>query len=89
LPATFSDFSQLTEGGQARAERHQGGSSRSPSPALRRRWCLGDPGQLPAAKVEAIRSAAILDRYNFRRPHGSLNHRPPASRLTNVAGNYI
>ena len=31
----------------------------------------------------------FLDRYNFRRPHGSFNHRPPASRLTNVAGNYI
>ena len=31
----------------------------------------------------------FLDRYNFRRPHGSLAKRPPASRLTNVAGNYI
>ena len=30
----------------------------------------------------------FLDRYNFRRPHGSLNHQPPASRLTNLAGNY-
>jgi transposase InsO family protein len=30
----------------------------------------------------------FLERYNFRRPHGSLGHRPPASRLTNVAGNY-
>jgi transposase InsO family protein len=30
------------------------------------------------------RSAALptyLDRYNYRRPHGSLNHQPPASRL--------
>jgi transposase InsO family protein len=37
------------------------------------------------------RAAALprfLERYNFRRPHGSLGHRPPASRLTNVAGNY-
>lgn len=30
-----------------------------------------------------------LDRYNYRRPHGSLNHQPPASRLNNVVGNYI
>jgi len=29
-----------------------------------------------------------LERYNFRRPHGSLGHQPPASRLTNVIGNY-
>jgi transposase InsO family protein len=31
---------------------------------------------------------AFLERYNFLRPHGSLGKRPPASRLTNVAGNY-
>jgi transposase InsO family protein len=43
----------------------------------------------------AERTAALpiwLDRYNWRRPHGSLNHRPPGdrlARLTNVAGNYI
>jgi transposase InsO family protein len=39
----------------------------------------------------AERAAALplfLERYNFRRPHGSLGHQPPASRLTNVAGNY-
>jgi transposase InsO family protein len=39
----------------------------------------------------AERAAALplfLKRYNFRRPHGSLGHQPPASRLTNVAGNY-
>ena len=37
------------------------------------------------------RAAALplfLDRYNYRRPHGSLSHKPPASRLTNVVGNY-
>jgi transposase InsO family protein len=37
------------------------------------------------------RAAALphyLDRYNYRRPHGSLNHQPPASRLNNVVGNY-
>ena len=29
-----------------------------------------------------------LERYNFKRPHGSLAKKPPASRLTNVARNY-
>jgi transposase InsO family protein len=36
------------------------------------------------------RTAALplfLDRYNIKRPHGSLSHQPPASRLTNVPGN--
>jgi transposase InsO family protein len=39
----------------------------------------------------AERTAALpiyLDRYNYRRPHRSLNHQPPASRLNNVVGNY-
>jgi transposase InsO family protein len=37
------------------------------------------------------RSAALplfLDRYNFRRPHASLGHRAPATRLNNLVGNY-
>jgi len=29
-----------------------------------------------------------LERYNYRRPHGSLSHQPPASRLNNLIGNY-
>jgi transposase InsO family protein len=29
-----------------------------------------------------------LEHYNFRRPHGSLGHKPPGSRLNNVLGNY-
>jgi transposase InsO family protein len=29
-----------------------------------------------------------LERYNYRRPHGSLGHQPPASRLTNLIRNY-
>jgi transposase InsO family protein len=39
----------------------------------------------------AERTAALplyLNRYNYRRPHGSLGHQPPASRLNNVVGNY-
>ena len=38
------------------------------------------------------RTAALplyLDRYNYRRPHGSLSHQPPASRLNNLVRNYI
>jgi transposase InsO family protein len=37
------------------------------------------------------RTAALdlyLDRYNYRRPHGSLSHRPPATRLNNLVRNY-
>jgi transposase InsO family protein len=29
-----------------------------------------------------------LNHYNYKRPHGSLAHRPPASRLNNLARNY-
>jgi transposase InsO family protein len=29
-----------------------------------------------------------LNHYNYRRPHGSLGHQPPSSRLNNVSGNY-
>ena len=29
-----------------------------------------------------------LNHYNYTRPHGSLGHRPPASRLKNVSRNY-
>jgi transposase InsO family protein len=39
----------------------------------------------------AERTAALplfLERYNLRRPHGSLGHKPPASRLRDLAGNY-
>jgi transposase InsO family protein len=31
---------------------------------------------------------ASLDHYNFTRPHGSLSHKPPGSRLTKAPGNY-
>jgi transposase InsO family protein len=37
------------------------------------------------------RTAALpgyLHRYNYQRPHGSLSHQPPASRLNNVLANY-
>jgi len=39
----------------------------------------------------AERTAALapyLKRYNYRRPHGSLGHQPPGSRLNNLVRNY-
>jgi transposase InsO family protein len=30
----------------------------------------------------------FLERYNFRRPHGSLANKAPATRLNNLVGNY-
>jgi transposase InsO family protein len=39
----------------------------------------------------AERTAALtlyLEHYNYHRPHGSLGHQPPASRLNNLASNY-
>jgi transposase InsO family protein len=41
--------------------------------------------------TSAERTAALplfLERYNFRRPHGSLGKRAPATRLNNLIGNY-
>ena len=38
------------------------------------------------------RTAALpgwLDHYNYRRPHGALSHRPPASRLHQLTGNNL
>jgi transposase InsO family protein len=39
-----------------------------------------------AERTNALGS--FLDRYNWRRPHGSLGHQPPGSRLTKATGNY-
>lgn len=46
-------------------------------------------GRLYANSTE--RTAALntwLDHYNYTRPHGSLSHKPPSSRLTKAPGNY-
>jgi transposase InsO family protein len=51
-----------------------------------REWAYGRVFATSAERTAALPS--WLERYNWRRPHGSLGHRPPASRLTNVAGNY-
>ncbi len=37
-------------------------------------------------RTQALRP--YLDRYNYRRRHGSLSHQPPASRLNNLVGSY-
>ena len=49
-------------------------------------WAYG-----PVFANSAERTAALkpwLTYYNFTRPHGSLSHKPPGSRLTNVIRNY-
>ncbi len=43
-------------------------------------------------KSSSERAATLptwINHYNYNRPHGSLGHQPPASRLNNVARNYI
>jgi transposase InsO family protein len=53
-------------------------------------WAYGAIYGSSAERTRAL--AGWLDHYNRRRPHGSLNHQPPLSRLTqlrnNVAGTY-
>jgi transposase InsO family protein len=41
-----------------------------------------------SSEERAAALAPFIERYNFRRPHGSLGHQPPGSRLTDVVGNY-
>jgi transposase InsO family protein len=41
------------------------------------------------SSAERTRALPVfLHRYNFKRPHGSLSHQPPATRLTNLVRNY-
>ncbi|HEX8647259.1 MAG TPA: integrase core domain-containing protein, partial [Thermoleophilaceae bacterium] len=53
---------------------------------LLREWAYGR-----AYGSSGERTASLpgwLDHYNFRRPHGSLGHQAPASRVNNLVGNY-
>jgi transposase InsO family protein len=53
---------------------------------LLREWAYG---RIYGSSAE--RTAQLLpwlDHYNFRRPHGSLGHRAPATRVNNLVGNY-
>lgn len=52
---------------------------------LTRSWARGRLYANSAERTAAL--DAWLDHYNFTRPHGSLNHKPPGSRLTNAARN--
>jgi transposase InsO family protein len=53
---------------------------------LTNRWAYGAVYGSSAERTAAL--PGWLKHYNFTRPHGSLAKRPPASRLTNLAGNY-
>jgi transposase InsO family protein len=56
---------------------------------LTNRWAYGAIYGSSAERTAAL--PGWLSHYNFRRPHGSLSHKPPGARLrelTNVAGNY-
>jgi transposase InsO family protein len=52
---------------------------------LTRRWAHGRAYQSSAERTAAL--THWLDHYNYKRPHGSLSHKPPGSRLTNAARN--
>jgi len=52
---------------------------------LTRRWAHGRTYQSSAERTTHL--VPWLEHYNFRRPHGSLGHKPPGSRLTKVVGN--
>jgi transposase InsO family protein len=57
---------------------------------LTHRWAYGAIYGSSAERTAAL--PGWLTHYNFRRPHGSLSHKPPGARLrelTNVAGSYI
>jgi len=56
---------------------------------LANRWAYGAIYGSSPERTAAL--AGWLTHYNFRRPHGSLGHKPPGARLrelTNVSGNY-
>jgi transposase InsO family protein len=53
---------------------------------LLREWAYGRIYGSSAERTRAL--PPWLIHYNFRRPHGSLGHQPPGSRLNNLVGNY-
>jgi transposase InsO family protein len=53
---------------------------------LTRKWARGRLYANSAERTAAL--DAWLDHYNYTRPHGSLGHKPPGSRLTKAPGNY-
>ncbi len=53
---------------------------------LQREWAYGRVFQTSAHRTAALQP--WLTHYNFTRPHGALNHKPPGTRLTNAPRNY-
>jgi transposase InsO family protein len=53
---------------------------------LTRRWAHGRSYSSSAERTSTLTS--WLDHYNYKRPHGSISHKPPASRLTKAPRNY-
>ena len=53
---------------------------------LTRRWAHGRTYHTNRERIAAL--TPWLEHYNYTRPHGSLSHKPPGSRLTNAPGNY-
>ena len=53
---------------------------------LANEWAYGRIYGSSAERTEAL--PLWLDHYNFRRPHGSLGHRAPATRVKDLVGNY-
>jgi transposase InsO family protein len=53
---------------------------------LLREWAYGRVYGSSAERGAAL--PGWLTHYNFRRPHGSLGHKAPASRVNNLVGNY-
>jgi transposase InsO family protein len=53
---------------------------------LTRRWAHGRSYHSSSQRTAALKP--WLEHYNYTRPHGSLSHKPPGSRLTNAPGNY-
>ena len=49
-------------------------------------WAYARLYQTSAERARAL--PLWLNHYNYARPHGSLGHQPPSSRLNNVASNY-
>jgi transposase InsO family protein len=53
---------------------------------LTRRWAYGRSYGSSAERTGAL--TRWLDHYNFKRPHGSLSHKPPGSRVTKAPRNH-
>jgi transposase InsO family protein len=53
---------------------------------LQNEWAYGRLYASSAERAEQLQP--WLNHYNFRRPHGSLGHKPPGQRLTDLVGNY-